>query len=185
MPQRLVWGSGVSFTLRFDEAEIEDWAARYTYPHESHMTDVVGPRAKRLGYFSKPDFLDLCRWKSPRSQPRAAANCEQFIREVTHTALSTTSEQLRIEVLTLLRGVGWPTASVILHFAHADPYPILDFRALWSLGIDRIPLYDFPFWLDYTGACRSLAQAAGVSMRTLDRALWQYSKVHQPSSSLP
>lgn len=60
-----------------------------------------------------------------------------------------------------------------------DLYPILDYRALWSLGIDPPPAYDFPFWRAYTLACRELAAGAGVSMRDLDRALWQYSKENQ------
>jgi len=165
-----------TFSLRFDKKDIQEWASRYDYPLESHITDVVGPTAKDLGYFTKPAFLELCRWKTPRSQSRVEANSEDFIREVTLTALSTPCEELRIGVLTLLRGVGWPTASVILHFAHREPYPILDFRALWSLGFEELPPYDFPFWWAYTQTCRELAQAAGVSMRILDRALWQYSK---------
>jgi hypothetical protein len=86
---------------------------------------------------------------------------------------------LRIEVLTLLAGVSWPTASVILHFFHREQYPILDVRALWSLQCDPPGEYDIPFWESYTSSCRSLAQKAGVSMRTLDRALWQYSKENQ------
>jgi len=75
-------------------------------------------------------------------------------------------------VLLLLNGVHWPTASVILHFCHADPYPILDVRALWSLGIDAntVP-YNFEFWNEYTQFCRKLAGEAKVTMRELDRAL--------------
>lgn len=83
-------------------------------------------------------------------------------------------------MLTLLSGVQWPTASVILHFCAAEPYPILDFRALWSLSEDVPPSgYTFPFWWSYCEATRCLAAKARVSMRVLDRALWQYSKENQ------
>jgi hypothetical protein len=88
---------------------------------------------------------------------------------VTRTALATPDDRLRIEVLRLLRGVDWPTASVILHFAHTDRYPILDFRALWSLGADDPPAYGYELWAAYTMACRRLADQCRVSMRTLDR----------------
>ena len=98
---------------------------------------------------------------------------------MTEVALSTGCEQLRVESLTLLRGVHWPTASAILHFCHADPYPVLDVRALWSLGVERPPPYAFDFWHAYTLACRKIARRARVSMRDLDRALWQYSKEQQ------
>jgi hypothetical protein len=33
-----------------------------------------------------------------------------------------------------------------------------------------------PLWLGYVDACRSLATTEEVDMRTLDRALWQWSK---------
>jgi hypothetical protein len=32
------------------------------------------------------------------------------------------------------------------------------------------------FWLEYLAACREIASRAAVSIRTLDKALWQYSK---------
>jgi hypothetical protein len=142
----------------------------------------IAPRARRVGWLSKPDFLALARWKSPRSQSRCASNSEDFIKAVTQTALSTQDERLRVEVLTLLRGVSWPTASVILHFAHKSPYPILDVRALWSVGVETPPsAYTFDFWQRYTKFCRELAVKCKVTMRALDRALWQYSKENSKS----
>jgi hypothetical protein len=108
------------------------------------------------------------------------SNSEEFIKDVTRIALTAPNEKLRIEVLTLLNGVSWPTASVLLHFGYDNLYPILDFRALWSLGIDASRVnYDFDFWWEYTEHCRKLAQQVGVSMRVLDRALWQYSESNQ------
>jgi hypothetical protein len=86
----------------------------------------------------------------------------------------------------LLDGVSMPTASVLLHLAHKDPYPIIDSRALWSLGIEKPPATcSFEFWQEYTRTCRSLAKQAPVSMRTLDRALWQYSEEQQPPTRQP
>jgi hypothetical protein len=32
------------------------------------------------------------------------------------------------------------------------------------------------FWLEYLEACRRLALTHGVSIRTLDKALWQHSR---------
>lgn len=163
------------FTLRFDPVEIPQWASRYLVKSDAHVETVIAPQVRARGYFTRPEFLALCRWKTPRSQPRVASNPDGFIQAVTQTALSTPEERLRIEVLTLLDGVSWPTASVLLHFGHADPYPILDFRALWSLGVENPPRYAFDFWWEYTCYTRQLAAESGVSMRVLDRALWQYS----------
>jgi hypothetical protein len=172
------------FNLKPNPNDIPGLASRYNDPYDAAIEDEVAPRVRRQGRFSKPDFLRLCAWKTPRSKPLCATNSEEYIEEITRVALSTPSEQLRIEVLTLLRGVSWPTASAILHFGWDNMYPILDFRALWSVGIDvrsegASKLYRFPFWIEYTSYCRNLADSVGVNMRTLDRALWQYSKENQ------
>ncbi len=169
------------FRLRFPEDQIPYWAARYSYASDADLEEKIGPRSRENRYFTKPDFLAICRWKSPRIIRLCEDNSEEFIRCVTESALTTPCEELRIKAPTLLRGVQWPVASVLLHFAHEDPYPILDFRALWSLGwdLDSQRDFNFEFWFAYVQFCRNLAHKSGVSMRELDRALWQYSKENQ------
>jgi hypothetical protein len=167
------------FKLRFSITEVSEWAARYPVADDAEIEMVIAPAARARGYFTKPELQTICTWKTPRSKPRITRNPKEFIGAVTRTALSTPNERLRIEVLTLLDGISWASGSVILHFAHNERYPIVDFRTLWSLSIDQPPVYDFNFWWNYTKYCRELADQAGVSMRTLDRALWTYSKENQ------
>lgn len=167
------------FSLRFPLDQVAYWSTQYDYSEEAHLEHEVGPRVREQGYCTREEFMALCEWKSPRVRPRCASNAADFVEAVTRTALSTPNERLRIEVLTLLTGVSWPTASVVLHWGHNEPYPILDFRALWSLGFDSPPRYQFDFWWNYTQHCRRLAEEAGVSMRVLDRALWAYSEKTQ------
>lgn len=171
----------LELSLRFPPKEIRILASRFPAPDDSSIIKIA-LNAKLRGYFSKNEFLKICRWKSPRTQPQCAENSEDYIFEITRLAFSTTHERLRIESLTLLKGVSWPTASAILHFVSKDKYPILDFRALWSLGVDKPPPYNFSVWFSYTMFCRTLARKCKVDMRTLDKALWQYSKEHQPST---
>lgn len=168
------------FKLRFPASKLRDWAGRYYVENDHEVEFVLAPNICKRGYLTQPEFIQICRWKTPRSRKTAASNESAYIEAVTRTALSTTSEQLRIEILTLLNGVSWPTASVILQFCHRDPYPILDFRALWSLGVDANDItYNFDLWWEYTAICRNLADKYRLSMRELDRALWQYSKENQ------
>jgi hypothetical protein len=169
------------FRLRFPIREISRWSAGYPESDDRDLEPVVA-RARRSGYLRKPDLLRLARWKTPRSRPLVAANSDSFVRSVTREAFATDDERRRIELLTHLEGVGWPTASVILHFCHPDPYPILDTRALWSFGIVRPPAYGFDFWREYTLASRAAAARARCSMRTLDQAAWEYSRRRQPRS---
>jgi hypothetical protein len=102
-------------------------------------------------------------------------NSARLVEEATTLAFHARDEALRIGILLTLDGVGWPVASVLLHFGHRDPYPILDFRALESLGVKQPSVYTFDFWWAYVQTCRKLARRQRVDMRTLDRALWQHS----------
>ena len=167
------------FKLRFRPDDIPLWARAYSYPDEERLVEELAPRARARGHLTRTEFLRLCRWKTPRSQPRCARNSAARVREATQIALASADEQAKIYILRSLAGVEWPTASVILHFCDAKPYPILDYRALWSLGFDKPPSYTFAFWWAYTEFTRELARSNGQDMRTLDRALWQYSKEHQ------
>jgi hypothetical protein len=70
-----------------------------------------------------------------------------------------------------------PVASAILTAIDPKRYTVIDFRALEALGIKRAsPSVDF--YLDYLKHCRQLAKTHRVSLRDLDRALWQWSSEH-------
>lgn len=165
------------FRLRFPAAQLAYWAARFPdVGADEPLADRVRPRVLARGYLTRTEFLAVCAWKSPRMMPHCRANSARRIRDVTAAAFAEMDEAHKVELLLELRGVGWPTASVILHFCDARPYPILDYRAAWSLGFDTPPHYTMEFWLGYLDATRRLAQRTGLSLRTLDKALWQYSK---------
>ena len=168
------------FKPRISISKLRSIAGRYPAEYDHEIESVLAPQVRARGYFTKPEFERMCAWKTPRSKPKVASNSADYIKAVTQTALSTESEQLRIEILTLLNGVSWPTASVILHFCHAEAYPILDFRALWSLGVEASQVtYTFALWQEYTEVCRTLAKRSNLSMREVDRALWKYSEEQQ------
>lgn len=130
-------------------------------------------------YIDTAGHLQSRYWKAPRISGHVKKNPDEFVKEVTGFALKAKTEQARIETLTILKGVSWPMASIILHFFHKDPYPIIDFRALWSVSLDLPSQYNFDFWMQYVKFCRKIAEAKGVGMLVLDRALWQFSKERQ------
>ena len=169
---------GTPFHLRFQEKSLRHWASRYPADDDPEVVDVAAARARSRGYLTKPEFLRLCRWKTPRSRQACLRNSAGLVAEATRIALSAKNEELKIGALRVLDGVEWPTASVILHLCDRAPYPILDVRALWSLGYRRPPRYTFDFWWSYTRFTRDLARRNRCTMRDVDRALWQYSKEH-------
>ena len=169
------------FKLRFPPDQVTHWAARYpSVASDGALRRRLRPIVRARGCLTRAEFLEICRWKTPRSQPRCAGNDDFTVRSVTRAAFGTTDESLKIDLLRTLEGVEWPTASTLLHFCDRRPYPILDVRALWSLGYSKAPHYTSEFWLAYLEFTRELARRLTLDIGTLDRALWQYSKERQP-----
>ena len=165
--------------LRVRSSDVRLLASRYEYGIKADALLALIPEVRKNQCLTKRQLRTVANWKAPRSAGRMEGNHPQYVREITTIALQAVSERARIETLTLLDGVAWPTASVILHFFHRDRYPILDFRAAWSVGLEPPAQYGFEFWWQYVVCCRALAKKCRVDMRTLDRALWQYSKERQ------
>jgi len=168
------------FKLRFAESQLPRWAERYSYTeNDGRLRHVVRPAVWSRGYLRRGEFLEICEWKTQRSKSRCARNSSFMVETISRAALSTSDEALKIDLLRTLHGVEWPTASTLLHFCDKRPYPILDYRALWSLGYDKPPRYTMDFWLAYLAFTRGLARRLKQDIRTIDRALWQYSKARQ------
>ena len=166
-----------TFALRFPTDEIDALAARFPGGDDSRLHEV-GVAVRARGYYTREEFIEVCGWKTVRSRPKVSGNTEAAVVRATGLALGTEDEAARMTALLELDGVGVPTASTLLYCAFPESYPILDIRALESLGVKPRSQYPLSFWLGYLDACRELAQQAGVSLRTLDKALWQHSKEH-------
>jgi hypothetical protein len=158
-------GFSLSFAARADilALDAEYRRTRYgqtTYGELDDRVERIVPGVKRAGYPTAEDMDAIGDWKSPRARAarkKARRDSEHrdvmdeaFIEHVTRIALATSStERLRIEALTLLDGVGWPTASAMLHWCAEGGYPVLDWRPLESLGLGVRRMSDchnFNFW---------------------------------------
>jgi hypothetical protein len=164
-----------SFELQFPPEQLRPLAGRFG-DTDDDACEAAGAAARRRGYYTREEFLTVCEWKTSRSRPKVERNPAATVERNTRQALGAADEGERMHALIQLEGVGVPTASTLLHFARPDDYPILDVRALESLGQNGRSVYPVAYWLDYLHACRRLAQRHGVSVRTLDKALWQHSK---------
>ena len=170
-----------SSEFKFNRECIQHWASKYEYEGENNVIELV-KQVRSQSYLTKSDLQIVANWKSLRPARHLEENEESLVQEVTRFALKTEYDKAAIESLTILHGVGAPTASVILHFFHKQDYPILDFRALWSVSLieDKKYNYSYALWSEYVKFCRKKAKEADVSMRVLDRALWQFSECNQP-----
>jgi hypothetical protein len=159
--------------LQFPIEQAAEYAARYTDDDDEVLAVARAVRAR--GHYTLDEFRRVCRWKTPRSAPLVARNTAAAVESATRAALSPAAgDGEAVEELRSLRGVGLPTASVLLHLVVPDRYPILDVRALHALGVR--PSFGRRFWESYAAEYRRLVAESGLDGRTLDRALWQWSR---------
>ena len=163
----------VKFKLRFDPSEINALAKKYVYADNAAM--LAAGKSIAEGDHSTGNLLKIVAWKSPRSTARVERNTEADVADALRLAVSAKTERAAVAVLTGLRGVDVPVASAVMAAIAPDRFTIIDYRALEALGVKR-PSPSLGVYLEYLGHCRELASQHGVSLRELDRALWQWSK---------
>jgi hypothetical protein len=168
--------------MPIDRSFVLAWAARYEQrmgSTEPKLLAGVGPAAAARGHYEPNEFTKVAGWKTPRSRPSIVANPYSDVRQITAIAF-TAPEPVQHRVLTLLKGVGVPTATALLAVVFPDRHTIIDVRSTESL--DRLNEWDGRGgYLRYLDACRGIATRLEVDLRTLDRALWQWSKDGYPS----
>jgi len=169
-------------TPNVDRAWVRTWADRYIEQMgevESYLLDEIGPTAKARGFYEPGELAAVARWKTPRSRQRIAANSDADVRGITAMAFAA-PERLQHRVLTLLYGVRVPTATALLAVAFPDRHTIIDFRSTEALK--RLKMWDGTLgYLSYLEVCRRLAVRLDSDLRTLDRALWRWSKDGYPT----
>ncbi len=164
---------------------IKEYAGRYLAAgqwakRDRELKDIFKEVRKR-GYMLPRELMVMGEWKAERRiLHHLRKNSREKLKQVTGTVLAGGSDRERMHWLRQLRGVGFPVASVFLHFGLPGCYPILDVRAVRTVG-GPAHIKSYRCWLPYAKFCRTEAKKIGVSMRTLDRALWQFDKEYQGS----
>lgn len=141
------------FELQFPPRDVDALARRFSYEDDAECR-AAGAAARARGHYTRPEFLEVCGWKTARSASKVRANDEAAVVESTSRAFSATDETRRMKALRELSGVEVPTASALLMFAFPNDYPILDVRALESLGVKPRTQYPVSFWLISKRAAR-------------------------------
>jgi hypothetical protein len=79
-----------------------------------------------------------------------------------------------------LKGIGLPVASAILTAIFPDRFTVIDIMALRALSVPEGTPMSMPLYLRYLAFCGSQAERLGISLRDMDRALWQWGHDHPP-----
>ena len=163
----------VRFELQFDSAEIPYWARRDHAKDDEDALDAGSRIAARQ--ITSAEIYVIFKWKTKnRGVSRLRRNEEKDILDAVRAATTAPDDRTAVEALIELSGVDVPVASAILTAIYPDRYTIIDFRALEALGTNTTNR-NVPFYLRYLRHCRETAEMYGVSLRQLDRALWQWS----------
>lgn len=177
------------FQLQPAESELQQLADEYWQTsgekdRELEKAAFEAGEAIRNGDYTLANLEAIVRWKSERLVQYLIGNSNEKIRRVLAVAACPeTSTELAVRALLELHGVDLSVASAILAAIFPERYTVLDFRALEALGHAR---HDVHFYEEYLAFCKRLAESnivkpqdelpAPTPLRTLDRALWEWSR---------
>jgi hypothetical protein len=179
------------FQLQPAEAELQDLAEQYWQTsgekeHELEKAAFEAGDAIRNGDYSLANLEAIVRWKSERAVQVLIGNSNEKIRRALALAASPESTtEIAVNALTELHGIDIVLASAVLAAIFPERYTVLDFRTLEALGHAR---HDVRFYEEYLAFCKRLAESnivtpqselpAPTPLRTIDRALWEWSRSH-------
>jgi hypothetical protein len=164
----------LQFKLAFDPSLIPELASRYSFQEDSGA--LLAGEQIRLGHYTRENLEQIFEWKTNgRGRSRIRKNTDEEIADALKLSLAAQTDRSAVAVLMGLNGVQVPVASAILTAINPERFTIIDFRALEALSI-KPPYISVDFYLTYLKECRELAHRSDVPLRTLDRALWQWSK---------
>ena len=162
------------FKLRFDPIAIQNIAARYSFQED--IDALKAGEQIREGQCTRRNIERIFEWKTNgRGRSRLAKNSDEEIADALRLAIMAKTDRASVAVLVGLNGVQVPVASAILTAINPNRFTIIDFRALEALDVRDVHI-TIDFYLLYLNECRDLARNNNCKLRTLDRALWQWSK---------
>lgn len=149
-------------------------------------------KAKTKGYLTKDEFFEICMWKSPRPKKHYLDNSEEIIKEISEKILATDSEDIKIGLLTSLKGVSIPVASSILTILDPQKYGIIDIR-VWQLLYNygevktnpKGQMFSIDNWKTYITLLRKYANQFNMKAREIELILFFHHRETQDGKLYP
>jgi hypothetical protein len=137
----------------------------------------------RNGDYTLVNLEAIVRWKSERAVHYLIGNSSVSIRHALELAASPeASTQEAIASLLALHGVDLPVATAILTAIFPERYTVMDCQVMEALGYPRQDVHFYEDFLAFcnhivgSGAAPEQADVASTPLRSLDRALRQWSE---------
>lgn len=165
------------FNYSIHSSEIPTLLEEYRSEMKSETAALESGRRIVAGDYSLENLRPIIAWKASRALGHVGQNTAGELEEALSLVVKGVSDRASIAILMGLSGVRAPMASAILTAIAPERFTVIDKLApleqrRWDLTPD--------FYIAYLKFCRATADKQGLSLRDLDRALWQYSNRGEP-----
>ena len=134
---------------------------------------------KRQGYLTKPQLIEILKWKSPRLLRFYQVNTETEVKKITTLAFATRNDSLRVHILTALKGVNIPAASAILMFYDRKIFPVIDIRVWQQLHKAKLvktnqmgKSFKLAEWEIYLNVIRNIGAKNNLTARQVEKRIF-------------
>jgi len=138
------------------------------------------------------EFDQILRWKLRNQYGRQKAlrngNTESIIESITLLAFRITHTdknyelELRLNLLTTIRGVGIGVASAILALCYPGEYAVVDFRGWRQIFGTEKSFFTINDYVQYLKEIKKLARTLNWLPQEVDLAIWEYDRVRNQTS---
>jgi len=143
--------------------------------HEKKLYDVVGIQIKTKEHITLNNLFEILKWRQPALPGHFKLNNEKRVKEISKYAYKTQDEEIRVAVLTLIKGVGLPSATRILSITNPELYPT--YHKMGWLVLKKWNFLEEEYrlntnkWIQYLNSCRRIMEKYSISGRELDQIL--------------
>lgn len=177
----------VVFALKPKDSEILGLIERYHRTNSSSETSdalcLDAGRRVQGGDFSKENLRVMYRWKMAsrkylkQEQKYFDKNSDESVARVLRYAVGAVSNGdvgRAFRELQSLEGIGLAVASAFLTAIFPEQFTVIDIIAFRALGVPEKTPLTVPLYIRYLSYCDHQARRLGISLRDMDRALWQW-----------
>jgi hypothetical protein len=157
----------------------------------SHF-DTLRSQRKPM-FLDKSDFESILKWKLRNQFGRQLKlrelNTDEIIQKITKVVFEiehanwSYETELRLKILTSIKGVEIPIASAVLTLTNPDKYAVVDFRVWRQLFGVAKSFYTVADYLKYLGVIKDLSIKYDLRLQQIDMAIWQYDIEQNMSSN--
>lgn len=176
--------AGANEATFVNRKEIIYWRDKYNNEARQYVTGLeeeLREKFRKYGKASKEDIQRIIRWKfQGRLTGRQKMNLARtdkvdgrIIEKVTELAFEVSGDRLRLKLLTVLDGVGYSVASVILTFLDPMNYGVLDFHAWHGLFKEDKKIFIEKDCLRFLDKLRKESQQVGLPCRDIEKAAFK------------